>query len=98
VRTAEDGTAGLAAVDDAAPGLLVTDLHMPGVSGATVIAEMKRRHPDVPIIAISGLFTSGLGLTADGARAIGAARTLAKPFKRDELLEAVVALLASPAG
>jgi DNA-binding NtrC family response regulator len=45
VRTAEDGTAGLAAVNIAAPGLVVTDIYMPGTSGAVVIAELKKRHP-----------------------------------------------------
>jgi two-component system cell cycle sensor histidine kinase/response regulator CckA len=98
VRTAEDGTAGLAAVNVAAPVLIVTDIYMPGTSGAMVIAKLKRRHPEIPIIAISGLFDSGYGINADGAVALGAARALAKPFKRGELLGAVAELLGSRAG
>src|SRR5258706_9154085 len=74
VRKAADGSAGLAALTSAAPALVVTDIHMPGTSGATVIAELKRHHPEIPVIAISGLFDSRRGLDADAAIALGAAR------------------------
>ena len=84
VRTAEDGDAGLASVRAAAPTLVVTDLHMPGTGGATVIGELKRQHPQIPIVAISGLFESGFGMSAEDVVALGAARALAKPFKRRE--------------
>jgi CheY-like chemotaxis protein len=93
VRTAADGTAGLAAVKLAVPAVVVTDIHMPGTSGAVVIAELSRDYPQVAIIAISGLFNSGHGLDAEGALALGAKRALAKPFKRTELLRAVAELL-----
>ena len=93
VRTAEDGSAGLALVSTTLPDLVVTDLHMPGTGGAAVIGELKRQHPDIPIIAISGLFDSGFGMSADEVVAIGAARALAKPFKRRDLLEIVEELL-----
>ena len=97
VRKAADGTCGLAAVKFAAPALVVTDIHMPGTSGAMVIAELKQRYPKIPVIAISCLFNSGHGMDADAAIALGAARALAKPFKRRELLRVVAALLGSPA-
>jgi CheY-like chemotaxis protein len=93
VRTAADGSAGLAAVKFALPELVVTDIHMPGTNGAAVIAELKQRYPQVMVIAISGLFSSGHGLDAAAAIALGAARALAKPFKRTELLRAVAELL-----
>jgi two-component system response regulator FlrC len=98
VRKTADGNAGLAAVNFAAPALVVTDIHMPGTSGSMVIAELKRGFPEVPVIAISCLFNSGHGMEADAAIALGAARALAKPFKRAELLQAVADLLGSPAG
>jgi two-component system response regulator GlrR len=96
VRKAVDGDAGLAAVAFAVPALVVTDIYMPGTSGAMVICELKQRHPGLPVIAISGLFNSGHGMGADAAIALGAARALAKPFKRGELLRAVADLLGSP--
>lgn len=93
VRTATDGSAGLAAVKLAVPAVVVTDIHMPGTSGAAIISELKRDYPQVAIIAISGLFNSGHGLDAEGALALGAARALAKPFKRAELLRAMAELV-----
>ena len=98
VRTAADGSAGLAAVGSAAPALVVTDIHMPGLGGAAVIRELRQRHPGIPVIAISGLFDSGHGMDADAAIALGAARALAKPFKRRELLQTVTDLLGSSVG
>jgi CheY-like chemotaxis protein len=98
VRKAADGSAGLAAVKSAPPDLVVTDIHMPGTNGATVISELQRGYPGIPVIAISGLFNSGHGLDADAAIALGAGRTLAKPFKRAELIRAVADLLGRPAG
>ena len=98
VRTATDGCAGIAAVKLATPALVVTDIHMPGMSGTMVIAELKRQRPGIPVIAISCLFDSGHGMDADAAITLGAARALAKPFKRGELLRAVADLLGPPAG
>ena len=95
VRKAADGNAGLAAVKLAAPALVVTEIHMPRMSGAAVIAELNRGYPEIPVIAISCLFNSGHGMGADAAIALGAVRTLAKPFKRGDLLRAVVDLLGS---
>jgi DNA-binding NtrC family response regulator len=95
VRTAADGKAGLAAVNLAEPALVVTDIHMPEVAGTMVIAELKRRYPEIPIIAISCLFGSGHAMDASAAIALGAAEALAKPFKRSDLLRAVECLLGS---
>jgi CheY-like chemotaxis protein len=96
VRAAVDGSAGLAAVKVAAPALVVTDIHMPGISGAAIISELKRDCPLVAVIAISGLFNSGHGLDAAGALELGAVRTLTKPFKRAELLRAIGEVLGRP--
>jgi CheY-like chemotaxis protein len=93
VRTAENGDVGLASVNEELPALVVTDLHMPGTGGAALIGELKRHHPEIPIIAISGLFESGFGMPAEDVVALGAARALAKPFKRRDLLSIVAELL-----
>lgn len=96
VRKAVEGTAGLAAVELAAPALVVTDIYMPEKNGAAVIATLKDKYPEIPVVAISGLFNSGHGMDADAAIALGAARALAKPFTRVELLRAVADLVGSP--
>ncbi len=97
VRTAADGSAGLRAVEAMVPALVVTDIFMPGTSGKTVIIELKRMHPNIPIIAISGRFSSQ-GMDMEDAISLGAAQVLSKPFNSRDLLAAVVSLLrpASP--
>ena len=92
VRTAAEGSAGLAAVKLAMPAVVITDIHTPGVNGAVVISELKRDYPTIAIIAISGLFNSGLSLDAEAALARGATRALAKPFKRADFLRVVADL------
>ncbi|HVV34280.1 MAG TPA: response regulator [Vitreimonas sp.] len=76
---------------------LVTDLRMPGASGAQLIAEARARWPTMPIIAISGAsHVEGLSVI-DAARALGANALLTKPFRASELATALDKLLAQPA-
>jgi CheY-like chemotaxis protein len=70
---------------------------MPGPSGAAAISRFKEKHPEVRLVAISGHFNSGHGLSAEAALHAGAARALAKPVKRKELIRAVAELLGAPA-
>lgn len=97
VRQAVDCLAGLAQARQAAPGLIVTDMCMPGSSGAAAVSRLKEQHPGIRIIAISGYFDSGHGVSAQAALEAGAARALAKPVKRGELIRAVADLLGPPA-
>ncbi len=96
VGVACDGAVGIADAQSHRPALVVTDIHMPGVGGATVISEVGRMYPGIPVIAISGHFRSDQGLTPAQALALGAVRTLAKPFTRKEMLGAVTALAGPP--
>jgi CheY-like chemotaxis protein len=97
VGTAGEGASGLSQARERRPALIVTDIHMPGIGGAAVILEVTRLYPGIPIIAISGHFRSGHGLSPAKACALGAARALAKPFRRGDMLGAVTELLsASP--
>jgi two-component system phosphoglycerate transport system response regulator PgtA len=79
-----------------APGLIVTDMFMPGPCGAEAIAKLKTRHPATRLIAVSGHFNSGERMTAEAALAAGADRALAKPIKRADLLRAVAELVGEP--
>lgn len=97
VRKAANCQAGLAQASQVPPGLVVTDMCMPGPSGAAAISRLKEQHPGVRVIAISGHFNSGHGLSAEAALEAGAARALAKPVKRGELIRAVAELLGPPA-
>ena len=75
------------------PALIVTDMFMPGACGVEAIGELKRLHPGIALIAVSGHFATGQGLSAQAALAAGADRALAKPVKRADLLAAVTELL-----
>jgi DNA-binding NtrC family response regulator len=97
VALAAEGGAGIADARAHRPALVVTDIHMPGTGGTAVISEVGRIYPGLPVIAISAHFRSNHGLTPDEAMALGAARTLAKPFKRKEMVGAVIELVGPPA-
>ncbi|HZP94205.1 MAG TPA: response regulator [Burkholderiales bacterium] len=89
VREAIDGQAAVESLLAQPAGLVITDMHMPGASGAGVLAMLQRHHPGTPAIAVSAHFGSGRGYSAENAIALGARRVLAKPFSRTDLLEAV---------
>ncbi len=57
VLTASNGEQGLSLFDDNHIDLVVLDYYMPGLNGADVAAEMRRRRPDVPIIFLSAYFS-----------------------------------------
>ncbi|HEX4326770.1 MAG TPA: response regulator [Burkholderiales bacterium] len=96
VGKATDCQAGLEQACRVRPGLIVTDMVMPGASGATAIARLRQQHPGVRIIAISGHFNSGHGLSAEEALEAGAARAFGKPVKRAEFIGAVAEILGPP--
>ena len=94
VRTAESGTAGLAAFDADRPDLVITDIVMPDCDGLEVIMSLKEKSPDIRIIAISG---GGNTLTMkdciDFARNLGVARAVQKPIRPDMLLQVIEEVL-----
>lgn len=98
VRKVQDCCAGVAELQRDTPALVVTDMFMPGPCAVDAIRELKREHPGLALIALSGHFNSGQGLTADEALAAGADRAFAKPVKRAEFLRAVAELIGAPAG
>jgi CheY-like chemotaxis protein len=66
--------------------LLLTDIVMPEMEGLELIKHLRRYHPKLPIIAMSGTFG---GIFLNAARLLGAKETLQRPFKRAELLAAL---------
>jgi CheY-like chemotaxis protein len=57
VLTASNGQQGLSLFDQNPVDLVVLDYYMPGLNGAEVAAEMRRRRPQVPIIFLSAYFS-----------------------------------------
>lgn len=93
VRKAANCVAAEAEARRAAPALIISDMFMPGPCGAVAIQQIKQAVPGIHVIAVSGHFNSGQGLSAEGALEAGAARALAKPVKRADLVRAVSELL-----
>ncbi len=75
------------------PGLVITDMNMPERDGTQIIVDLRRLHPELRIIAISG---SGRDLL-NMATTLGADRILQKPFELEQLLETVRAVLGDEA-
>ena len=93
VRQAVHGGAALQMLQTHPAGLLITDMDMPGRDGAQTLDEARRMLPGMPVIAISGGDRDGRKNWAATALKLGAARTLAKPFAKKELLSAVEEVL-----
>jgi CheY-like chemotaxis protein len=67
---------------DSGASLLLTDLIMPGMTGAELAERVREHHPDLPVIFMSGY--AGDTVTRSGALALDAA-FLEKPFSSNEL-------------
>src|SRR5262245_29582351 len=54
VGTAGDGLAAIELADELAPDAVVIDLHMPRLDGVTAVARLRRDHPSMCVIALTG--------------------------------------------
>ena len=73
--------------------LVIVNLHMPRQSGVEVVRAVQQAHPGAPVIAISAQFRPGLDRSSRAAQALGVRQLIAKPFTREDLLEAVRAVI-----
>lgn len=93
VREAPDGKAGVQAARAETPDVIVCDVMMPGMTGYEVLAQL-RADPElatVPVILLTAMSDRKhvrQGMTA------GADDYLTKPYRPDELCEAISAVLA----
>lgn len=61
VITAVDGFDGLVQLRRSLPDLIISDLSMPNMSGFEFLSVVRKRFPQLPVIAISGAYQGGLG-------------------------------------
>jgi two-component system response regulator FixJ len=80
----------LDAIDNDATGCVVTDVHMPGMSGLDLLKTMKERRVFMPVIAMSAHGDVPMAITAMKR---GAVDFLAKPFDGGALLTSIRAAL-----
>lgn len=90
VHVAADGAEALKSAFAVRPDLVVLDLVLPGTSGLDVLAELRRRDRDIPVLILSAR-----ARTEDKVEGLerGADDYLAKPFELEELLARVAAVL-----
>jgi CheY-like chemotaxis protein len=69
--------------------LLITDIIMPDKEGLMLVRDLKKRMPDLRIIAMSGGGRAGAFTLLDAASQFGAQTVLRKPFRAGELLKAI---------
>lgn len=93
VLEAENGRIAMKVILGNLLDLVVTDLIMPEQEGIETIKEIKRIHPDMKIIAVSGGMRGGTMDFLPIAEYMGAAKVFRKPVDRKAFLSAVSELL-----
>ena len=66
--------------------VLILDVKMPGIGGLDLMAQIKQKHPDLPIVLLTGY---GSEAEAQRGMAEGALEYLMKPIDVDELTEKI---------
>ena len=84
--TAENGRQALAYLVGHAVDAVITDVFMPEMDGIETVAALRKKFPDIRVVAMSG--RPGVDYLAV-ARELGVTRTLRKPFEISELLAAL---------
>jgi len=86
VEAHADPRAALAGVDADYPGIVVTDIRMPGMDGHAVFDAVRARDPELPVLLMTGHGDIPMAVAALGR---GAFDFIAKPFATDELVASV---------
>ncbi len=87
-RAAFSGAAALAELESHPAQVVILDLKMPGMDGLETLHRIRRRHPEVQVIVLTGHGTVASGI--EGMQ-IGAADYLRKPIPIETLCTAILA-------
>jgi DNA-binding response OmpR family regulator len=97
VAAAANGREGIHLCRCAGVDLVITDLVMPEKEGLETIVELRRDHPDLAVIAISGGARGSSRTYLSAAELCGADRVFDKPIAPATLLTAVREIVGPPA-
>ena len=86
VLTAGNGEEGLVLLRKEEIHLVLSDLQMPGIDGLDLLAGVRERRPDTPVILMTAFGTIQSAVTAMRG---GALDFVTKPFEADELLVSI---------
>jgi DNA-binding NarL/FixJ family response regulator len=91
VATASDGLAAIELADELSPDAVVIDLHMPMLDGVSAVARLRRDHPSMCVIALTGDKQTALhkAVTEAGADAV---------LMKDEFVDVLMDRLAAARG
>ncbi|MBS0473596.1 MAG: response regulator, partial [Proteobacteria bacterium] len=96
VTTASDGDEGLEIVESGAEfDLIVSDVVMPAMDGPTMVREVRKLRPDLPVLFMSGYAEEQLRNQIDIS---GGVHFLPKPFSVQQIGDKVGAVLAATRG
>ena len=93
VDTALNGREGMELFEKNKPDLLITDIIMPEKEGLETILQLRKKYPELKIIAISGGGRIGPGGYLPSAKLFGADMIFQKPLIQKEFMQAVSSLL-----
>ena len=93
VLEARNGREGLQLFRNGQADLVITDLVMPETEGFEVLAELRKRMPQVKVIVITGGVRGKTANFLEMALRLGADKALAKPFAHAALLGAIDELI-----
>jgi len=83
VEAVDSGEAALEHVEGQEPDVVLMDVKMPGMGGIKALAEIKRRHPAVEVLVLSGHASVD---TAKEIIELGGFDYLLKPYSIDDLM------------
>ena len=83
VVTAESGAQGLEYFETTGPDLVVTDVKLGDMNGLDILAKIKKKAPDIPVIIMTAFGSIEMAVQAMNK---GAFNFITKPFDRDTLI------------
>lgn len=92
VRSASDGTAGLNVLKAWPPDLVILDVFLPQKDGFEMLLELRRDHPRLKVLVMTGKEHLIFGKSIKFAEQLGANCTLTKPFTTKELETCIKAM------